>query len=306
MASRFRLVMMMAIGISILGCARNAPELAKARVENDEQTRPYYYHVPGNAPADELLPLVVVLHGFGQTPAIIARETGFNEIADREGFFVAYARGIRRGFDPYDDMNRDDVGYIRELVAAIQEKYPVDPTRIYAVGSSNGGFMTFRLACEATELFAAVATVMALMPRMIAEERPPDLPMPVLMIHGTEDPVIPYDADQVWRVPWKKRSVLPIEETVAYWVEHNKCDPVPEAEPLSNREPDDGTHTTRTSYKGGKNATEVVLYTVHGGGHTWPGSADPFVQRIAGRRSMDFCASEVIWEFFQRHTRPHE
>ncbi|MEJ2646674.1 MAG: prolyl oligopeptidase family serine peptidase, partial [Gammaproteobacteria bacterium] len=195
-----------------------------------------------------------------------------------------------------------------KLLATVSKQYPIDKTRIYATGTSNGGNFTYRLAQERTQVFAAVAPVVAAMPET-NKCRPPDGPIPILIMNGTADPILPFKGGYVGR---RKRdqeargSVLSARETVQFWVKHDGADPTPTIEDLPDRDPDDGSRVRVETYANGKDGSEVVFYEVQGGGHTEPSLSQHYgwlYRRIVGPQNHDIEMADAVWAFFQRHHR---
>lgn len=266
------------------------------------------YTPPSPRPAGER-PLVVVFHGGEGSPAKIARQTGFNEVADRHGFLVAYPRSIEHWNDGRATTRGfgNDVAFARALVEALVAHDGVDPDRVYATGASNGGMMTLRLACEANETFAAFAPVAASFPVPYADRCRPGQPVDILMVNGTDDRLIRWRGG---RIPRGRRAgvggeVIPVPETVAFWRRHNGCG-TPAEEAVPDRE-DDGTRLRREVNDRCARGGSVRFLAIEGGGHTWPGSPVP-ANILAGRISREISASQVIWQFFatQRLSSTHE
>lgn len=265
-----------------------------------QRQRMYKLYVPDSYDPATPAPLVVALHGAGETPNFMAYNTGFNEIADREGFLVVYPQGRFRRFDAWGDSDDGDLQFVLAILDEIKEDYAIDDRRIYATGASNGGFMTFRLLCKTEGIFAAGAPVMALLPKPYADQGLPGHPVPLMMVNGTGDPLVPYNARKVWKHIWWDYDAVPVPEVIAYWTDNNGCS----GEPVRKELPEidgDGTNVTMERYTGCTDDAEVVLYTVHNGGHTWPGGREPAPGFIVGGFAEDFNASEAIWEFFKRH-----
>ncbi len=225
----------------------------------------------------------------------MAFRSGFNAVADREGFMVVYPDAPGGGWNTFVGSFDDEVDMVLAVIDDVASRYAVDRARIYVTGASNGGFMTYAMVCAAPDTFAAAAPVMGLMQAQLAE-RSPAPPVPILIMHGTRDGIVGYDAT------WLGRKMLSVDEAVAYWVERNGCAPQPEVEQLEDRDPDDKTRVTMERYDGG--AAPVVLYRIEGGGHAWPGGTKPGGAVFTGRMSQDIVASEEIWRFFAEHARP--
>jgi polyhydroxybutyrate depolymerase len=289
------------VGLSLVlaaaaGCAPRVAGLQRRALELEGQAYHYELHIPEELDPQEPVPLLLVLHRLFESGQAMAYMTSFNLIADREGFIVAYPNALGGSWDTFGGDFHDDVRFVLAVIEEVAAVHPIDRDRIYVTGASNGGFMTHVLACVAPETFAAVAPVKGLLPAAIAMEAAKGPPMPILIIHGTKDGLVPYDARSVLG-----NETLNVDEAVAYWAARNGCDPAPAVEQLEDRDPGDRTRVTVERYGGGD--APVALYRVEGGGHTWPGGREPSLGILTGRMSRDLEASEVIWEFFAAHGR---
>ena len=275
----------------------------------DGMERSYRLYVPPNAAARDRLPLIAVLHGGGGAGiSMIGMTKGsFHTLADREGALIVYPDALNHNWnDGRDDFQSkshtariDDVGFLRALVKDLSARFPVDPARVYATGASNGGMMSIRLACEAADLFAAVAPVIGSMPASIADTCKPARPIGVVMMNGTEDRLVPYDGGTVLQ---RRGTVLGVEDTARRFASMNSCAALPATEPLPNRDIDDDTKATRITYSGCSSGGGMVLYRIDGGGHTWP-MGMPYAPRLAGRVSQEIDGTAVIWDFLQQYRR---
>lgn len=292
-------VLGLATGVAgLTGCVRVPPELERASLEHNGLKRSYLLFTPDHA--EEPFPLVLALHRFTGTGAEMARISGFHEVAAEEGFAVAFPDGRGRRWNTDADASPDDIGFLLTLVDELAAEWPIDTNRVYVTGASNGGFMTWLLACQAADRFAAVAPVMATLPQTIVDACG-DAPMPVCIVHGTDDPVVPFGEAALSGGPGPMRSVLPIPEAVAFWVARNGASPEPTITELPNLDPNDGTTTTVERYAN-PGGPAVVLYRVEGGGHTWPGGREIWPRVIVGNQSRDFSASQAIWDFFAAYS----
>lgn len=260
-------------------------------------------YVPEGYDPDELMPLVLVLHGAGGTGAGVASFTGFNALADEEGFVVVYPDGYRRAWnDQRPDaelLQVNDVGFINAVIDFLDENLAIDPDRIYATGYSMGGMMSFRLGCQLQDRIAAAASVASTFPAYQLDACVFTNPVPVLVIHGTGDEVVPI---QGYRDQFNNRLMLSADETLRYWADHNNCTDAVETVSLPDTDPDDQTRVRVQSHDECENDADVAVYIVRGGGHTWPGR--PFEASFdLGRTSMDMDATRVVWEFFKAHPR---
>lgn len=262
-------------------------------------TRRYYLHLPPAWHRGRPLPLVLVFHGGGGRASGIAPHTGFSRLADSAGFVVAYPQGLNgrwndgRGFTT---ATHDDVGFVRALVDTLTRELGLDPRRAYATGISNGAMFAYRLACDLPGTFAAVAPVAGAMPAELAPGCERTTPVSVIAFQGTTDPLMPYLGGGAGQ-----RRVLSAERSIAFWGTAAGC----AAGATTADEPDrvtDGTRVRRTTYAGCREGRGVELYTIEGGGHTWPGG--PVAGARVGRVSREIDATELIWEFFVGHPRP--
>ncbi|MHC4429456.1 MAG: extracellular catalytic domain type 1 short-chain-length polyhydroxyalkanoate depolymerase [Planctomycetota bacterium] len=259
-------------------------------MEVNGRKRSYELHVPEDLAANEPAPLLVALHRLFASGNDMAYMSGFNEIADRERFVVVYPNGPGGRWDTFGGEYRDDVQVVLATIEDVAAAYPIDRDRVYLTGASNGGFMTYILACTVPGTFAAAAPVKGLMQAVLAEDTSAG-PLPILIIHGTRDGLVPYDATKILGT-----EMLTVDDAVAYWVKRNGCDPSPAVEELADRDPHDRTRVTVERYAGGQ--APVMLCRVEGGGHTWPGGREPGLGLMTGRMSRDIEASEMIWRFF--------
>jgi polyhydroxybutyrate depolymerase len=263
-------------------------------------TRRYFLYLPATWHRGRPAPLVLVFHGGGGRASGIAPHTGFSRLAEREGFVVAYPQGLNgrwndgRGYA----ATHDDVGFVRALLDTLGRELAVDPRRVYATGISNGAMFSYRLACDLPGTFAAVAPVAGAMPADLAPACAHTQPVSVLAFQGTADPLMPYAGGGVAR---RRGRVLSAERSIAFWAETSGCT----AAPVATDEPDrvtDGTRVRQTVYGTCREGRAVELYTIEGGGHTWPGG--PPVGGAVGRVTREIDATPLIWAFFAEHPRP--
>jgi polyhydroxybutyrate depolymerase len=255
-------------------------------LQHDGITRSYRLYVPPGYTGAEPLPLVFNLHGYGSNASQQEFYSAMNAVAANELFFVCYADGVANQWSTGFGGSADDVGFINKLIDALHAEYQIDLRRVYSCGMSNGGYMSYLLACELEHRIAAVASVTGAMTPAFAANCNPSRPVPVLQIHGTSDDVVPYGGSAL---------NIPIEDLVDFWVAHNACDPVPEETPIPDTNPNDGCTAVRFDYGPCAENTEVVFYRIDNGGHTWPGAP-----LAIGVTNYDFNASQEIWNFFQQ------
>ncbi len=285
--------------------AERSPKFAdrKEMMDFKGYSRAYVLHLPPSYVGSSGVPLVVCLHGGGGDMNFAIKMTGLNAKADSEGFAVVYPNGtgrLRRHFLTWNAFDCcgwargkqiDDVGFIRALLARLEGELKIDAQRIYLVGFSNGAMMSYRLASELSDKFAAFAAVAG---SMSGKEREPDNPVSALIIHGRQDRHVPYDGGTgklaKWGFPVNPR---PVSYAVDFWVKADCCSPVP----LVRQE---GSVTCKT-YSGGKDGCEVRLYAIEGARHAWPGGKRAWL--LADCPSQALGATDRCWEFFARHSK---
>ena len=270
------------------------------------RTRTYLLRIPPRYDGRTPVPLVLLFHGGGGTAAQIERYVGFNALADRGGFIGVVPDGISMQWnDGRSDSARlvplvgavDDVGFIAALLDQLTERFRIDQQRIYAMGFSNGGFLSNRLGMELSSRFAAIAPVAGSLGQAIAPNLAPQSPVAVLYIHGTRDQNVPYEGGEV---VGRSGVAISAARLVDLWVKANGCVTSVRTEQLPDRDPNDGTRVRRDVYGPCRAGTEVLFYTIEGGGHNWPGKP---VAVEFGPATKDIDATELIWEFFQRNAK---
>ena len=265
-----------------------------ASITHDGIERDYILYVPEIYDGSTAVPLVLNFHGFGSSASQQMFYGDFRDIADTEGFLLVHPEGTTLignqfwnvGF-PGLSSTIDDVGFTEALIDELATLYTIDLDRVYATGMSNGGFMSFLLACQLSEKIAAVASVTGSMTQDTFDDCNAQLPTPVLQIHGTEDDVVLYNENNL---------SLPIPDVISYWVDHNNCETTPTTTTLPDVDVSDGSTIEYSVYEDGDNGITTEHMKVIGGGHTWPGS----VLNTAGT-NQDIDASMEIWLFFSRY-----
>lgn len=290
--------------------SRPGPHTREQTVEVGDRTRTYYLHVPPRLPRKRALPLVLVFHGGGgRATGTETFLTHFSDLADRDGFLVAYPEGVGQHWNDGRDnpssaaakQDVDDLGFVVALIDAVARAHPLDRRRVYATGISNGGIFSHYLAANHADLIAAIAPVAGGLADPFSKRFHSKGPVSVLILQGTDDPLVPYTGGRL-RAGDRGR-VIPTTEAVKLWVKHDGCDEKPAEETLPDRDPADGCTVKRFTYAHGRNGTEVVLYRIEGGGHTWPGGPQYLPPRLIGRVCRDIDGSAVIWDFFQKHPK---
>lgn len=231
-------------------------------------------------------PLLVSFHGLGQ-PADLQLDTGaFETLADAQGLIVVAPVGVQdpvRWNNTLQPDGPDDVAFIRDLLDAVSAELCIDQDAVFAAGYSNGAGMAQRLACAMPDRIAAIALVAGQYVDCVGTAR-------VIMFHGTADPVLPYDGGETPMFPGF--SFLPARRVASEWARGLGCDGLAQIERES-------TEIEVSRFVACPLGTdEVILYTVIGGGHTWPGTAVVLPESIVGRTTTAISATELLWDFF--------
>lgn len=292
--------------------------LNKKNIEVDGRTRNYLISLPDKPPSPSGFPVMYVLHGGGGTMRASARMSRFHNTGAAQNWIVIYPQGIRNklksnwndgrvhtqaGKESYAKI--DDVKFIVSILTRLRENHPIDLQRIYATGVSNGAYLSQRLASEHADIFAAIAPVIGSMAESVAQHFSPSQPVSVLMLNGTDDPLVPYGGGMSKFGKTNLGLALPVDKLVHMWVSHNKNDPQPVIDMLPDSRPDDGCTIERHKYSSGPSSAEVILLKAHGGGHTSPGDRQYAPKKLIGATCYDIHASDVIVDFFAKHPKSY-
>jgi len=299
-----RLVSVCVLAVCLVGCGTHQVHAA-ARDQTGTfkfggLTRTYTVHVPPGPPFG----LVLNLHGGGGTGGGQQGLTDFDAVAEANNLLVLYPDGFDkswndgRGAAPASRRHVDDVGFLVALVVKVQKEFGVAPGHVFATGMSNGGFMSNRLACDHADLFAAIAPIAGTLG--VGVPCNPSRPVSVLEAHGTSDPLVPFNGGDVHGRGGISHSIS-VNAMVDKWRIVDGC----QGEPTIDELPDvgDGTFVRRFDSTACAAGTEVVLYKIDDGGHTWPGGKQYLPKAIIGPTTRAFDASEVIAQFFLTHAR---
>lgn len=285
MRRRYWLVGVAALGLCGLlltgGCQR------LEHIEVNGERRGYRLHLPHPAPEGPM-PLLLALHQFSDTARGTERMTGFNRVADAEGFVVAYPQGKMRIWDTDSDR---DVQFLLQLITHLSEQYEIDPERIFMTGASAGAVMAQYFA-STTAVLAGIAPVMGTLTEEEAAKWQVSRNVPALLMHGTADPVIAFDGGETFAGPGRPRPVfLSAPDNAAWWARQNGCGETGALEVA------EGYSVLR--FDCGPEQGPVWFYTIEEGGHTWPGGKNRYPRFIVGDTSNALDASRTIWTFFE-------
>ncbi len=273
--------------------------------------RIYRIYLPQSFSLNEHLPVVIVLHGGGSSGKRMSNYIKLHSVADKNRFIAVFPDGVRgnwndgrKNIDSYAHLNNiNDVMFISDIISNLQKEFNIDSNSVFITGISNGSLMAFRLAFEIPGKIRAIATVAGNLPHEL-KNFTLDKKLPLLMINGENDPVMPWNGGGIgWGFP-KRGNVLSSEETFTFWSKENGCNEhgkyTQEAD-ISN----DGTKVFKKEALNCPGNIEVLLYKIQNGGHSWPGAFEYLLQeRFVGKTSYDIDAKEIIWTFFKKYIKP--
>jgi polyhydroxybutyrate depolymerase len=294
---------------SLLACLLCASAAHAEQMRSGGQQRTWTAQVPAGAHA---LPLVLVLHGNTQQGRDLRERTSWAATAAAQGFVVLFPDGLDRAWADLRSAperggasppaGTDDAAFLLALVDRYVAAGSADPRRIYVAGVSNGGAMALSLACRHPDRFAAVASVVMAFTPTFAASCHPAWPIPVLMMNGSADPLIPYGGG-LFHGRRRGAEYLSTAQTLAFWRKANGCAADDAgATRLPDRDPGDASTVTRIDSRCPRGG-QVLLYRVDGGGHRMPDAmADArhprLVDALLGVQNRDIAAPELIWRFF--------
>ena len=260
-------------------------------------TREYRLYVPDiYTRTTGAVPLLVNLHGYGSNNLEQENYGDFRPLADTANFLVVHPNGTIDGngnhfwntFGPRG-TGVDDVAFLSTLIDTLARRYRVDLNRVYSTGMSNGGFMSYELACQLGNRIAAIASVTGSMTGGRLAGCTSGRPVPVLEIHGTADNTVPYNGGTALQF-------VAIPTLLNSWVQRNGCNPTPTITPVPDINTADGCTAERSVWADGRNGSVVEHFRIIGGGHTWPGAAF-----VIGVTNQDISASREAWRFLRRY-----
>ena len=296
------------------GISTRWPSLKEYKLTWEGYERSYWLYTPTARKLSPKVPVVFVIHGGGGYAQNMPKFTKkrFHRLADREGFLVVYPQGYGNqwndGRDPqrYASLrkhpafqeNLDDVGFFMQILNELDRKHKIDRRKVFACGNSNGGFMSNRLICDRPDVFRGVGVITATMDIGYLPNCNPDRPAGLVIMNGTKDGGIPYEGGKQMVYGIQRGEVLSTDDYASFWVKHNKCQTQKPNVHLPDQD-GDGTHVTIQEYTDCEDRSRVVLYTIHEGGHTWPGAKSLLYEMIAGKTTMEINACDILWEFFK-------
>jgi len=268
------------------------------------RSRVVIVHVPAGYTGSMKVALVLNMHGSGSDAGEQELFSGMDATSDQDGFIVAYPQGLIAAGGGFDwnipgvplfggsyppPGSADDVAFLTGLVPALAARYCIDMSRVYATGVSGGGRMASQLACDSSNVFAAVAPVAGL---RLPSPCPATRPVPVIAFHGTADPIDPYNGHG--QAYW----TYSVPVAAQRWGAKDGCRPTPQIT--------SATGYALTTYSGCSGGAVVELYSLTGEGHEWPGgpAMPDQITSLLGPQSTAVNASSAMWAFFSAHPLP--
>ena len=264
--------------------------------------RTYLVHIPAHYDTIRKAPLVIVLHGHGESAENFEKYTGMSDKADEEGFVAVYPQALGDPSDWHTAIDgpgtHDDIQFVRNIIDRLERRLRIDRRRVYAAGHSNGGIMTYRLASALSDRIAAIGVTAGSIGMIDSHGdtvriAPPLYPVSVIHFHGMADPSVPYLGGAESDGP---DNIVSVKNTIAFWVKADRC-----TRPATRSVSEDRNVIIDT-YADCADSTAVTLYTIIDGTHRWPGDDVPWYT-FPGRDDSDIVATDVMWSFFAEHPR---
>lgn len=320
MSHQFTSVLISAASFVISGSGQ-AGEIVNETLMHDGIRRAYSVYLPDSYTGNEAWPLVLNLHGGTSNRNQQMDASRMNPVADANRFIVVYPDATAGLWnDVQRDTGPDDIFFLGSLIDELKKTYAVNESKVYATGFSQGGAMSYLSAHYMSERIAAIASVAGYPPyrdNLGPVELDPRVfptttrPLPVLHMHGTNDPIAPPSREITIPLPGRPTTLPTLQAVLDAWVANNGCEPVPAVIDLPDKVANDGPSTvqlrhfadceTYTASTGESIVAEVLHYQINGGGHTWPGGSLP---SALGPTNNDINASQEMWNFFSRHQLP--
>ena len=272
--------------------------------------REFLVHIPDNLTEDS--PIVFVIHGFTGSAKQIMEYSGMNAVADREGFMVIYPQGttdsggntfFNVGYEFHKDSTINDVSFLRDLFILLSEEYSLKRKQGFATGMSNGGDMSYLLACTSSDLFRAVAPVAGSLMSKTKDECDPQSPVPIFEIHGTGDQITLFDGDMENVGGWGAYYDLP--STISFFADAYNLDE--KFTKMITKKGEDSDYDIYFERHWSQDSDEEVwMYKIVEGRHVWPGFTinwweNPIFWYYFGSGNEDINASEEVWSFFKKY-----
>lgn len=268
----------------------------------DDSLRSFVLHIPSTYDGTRPWPLIINYHGFANSAMDQISLSQMNDVVDTAEFLVAYPQGLAvinpflgfaaPGWNVDGTLSsNDDVEFTRKLIQYVQTEFNLDPNRIHATGWSMGAAMAFQVSCHLYDLIASTACVSNQMSEKQIMDCLVNRPFSILQMHGTADPIVPFNGDGV--------IFSPAMNTANFWASNNRCTQDSMVTNLPDLEGEDSSTVTTIQFQDCDLGTEVLFYRIEGGGHSWPGGGQ--LPEFLGKINRDINASSEIINFFKRN-----
>ena len=286
---RILLLILLSVNYNLIS---NAQQTINGSIMHNGIVRNYILYIPSSHTNGTNAPLVLNFHGLSSNSNEQMLYSNMMAIADTAGFIIAHPMGtINPQGQTYWNAGfggaADDIGFTAALIDSLAANYSIDLDRVYSTGMSNGGFMSYTLACELHSKIAAIASVTGSMITTQLSTCNPGKSIPILQIHGTNDQTVPYSG---------AGFIASMDAVMNHWAQNNQCNLTANVNMLPNISTTDGSTVEHYTYENQVNNIEVELYKILGGGHTWPGAPV-----VIGPTNYDINASAIIWQFFNKY-----
>ena len=314
--------------------------MTRRTLDVDGILRTYYVHLPPDYESTASLPLVLAFHGGGGKATMMHRVSKLTATSDEHSFVVVYPDGLEKHWGDQRAMTgfdrKGDLSFISALLDELIRDFKIDPKRVYSTGISNGGFFSQDLAIAFPDRIAAIASVAATVSVPVFNKVTPPQPVPILFMLGDQDPIVPYNGGAIKLGSETRGAAVSATDSVDYWCKANHCKKVGLVETVDTLESTGGaaestggasnsnavtsnsnagtsnsnpvtsnsnasTSVTKQSFDGETTRNQVVLYTIKGGGHTWPSGWQYLGESFIGKTNRTINANEIIWSFFNSH-----
>ena len=271
-----------------------AQQTINESIIHDGSQRDYILYVPANYTGSSAVPLLFNFHGYGSNANDQMWYGDFRSIADTAGFIIIHPQGTidNNGTTHFNvgwgASSVDDVSFSSALIDSISAQYNINLDQVYSTGMSNGGFMSFVLACELSDRIAGIGSVTGSIVPFSLTNCNAIHPTPIMQIHGTSDGTVPYTGGAGWSEP--------ISSLIDYWANQNNCTLTPQIDNMPDINVNDGSTVEKYTYVNGDSCTAVIHYKIINGDHTWPGT----IFNSAGT-NYDINASIEIWNFLSQY-----
>lgn len=266
--------------------------LTRRTLKVGEVEREFFIHIPDQC-RGKASPVVFALHGGSATSGLAMHlKVDYTPAADREGFVVVYPSGTEGWNNGVAHKytggvsNSDDLGFFRAMFDTLITEGVADANRIFITGGSNGGVMIYRLLSSMADRIAGAGVVVATLPAIVNTWPKPSRPVPIVLMLGTKDPMMPWDGT---------RGQQSAQATVDYWKAINGCTGESVKKEFPDLDPNDGCRARSERWQG---KAPVVFYTLEGHGHGWPMQKGRDAE-ATGRKTRDISAPEEFWTFFK-------